>query len=61
MPFSHAAGYSFAIYTVPLILISWALQVLVDNPSKDLANEVDQASRLERKKPPKKDSEQGDN
>ena len=41
MPYTHAAGYAFAIYTVPLILISWGLQVLVDDPSKNLAQEVD--------------------
>lgn len=48
IPFNHAAGYTFLVYTPFLILVSWLLQISVDLPSKDLANEVDQASRLKR-------------
>lgn len=50
-PFTHAAGYSFAIYTPILIVVSWGLWKLTDEPAKDLANEVDQASRLVRLPP----------
>lgn len=53
VPFNHAAGYAFLVYTPILILLSWILMLAVDNPAKDLANEVDQASRLKRNDKPK--------
>lgn len=40
----------FLIFSPLLILVSWGLEVCVDTPSKDFANEVDQAERIERPK-----------
>ena len=63
IPFNHAAGYSFLAYTPVLILVSWLLTITSDEPAKDLANELDQASRLKRNKaakPIRRDIDAGD-
>ena len=36
-----ALFYVWLIYTPPLILISWILTILVDDPSKDFAYDLD--------------------
>lgn len=43
----------FIIYTPPLLLISWILTKIIDNPAKDFAYEVDIQSRIERPPAPK--------
>tara|TARA_B110000285_G_scaffold47200_1_gene53197 strand:+ start:268 stop:429 length:162 start_codon:yes stop_codon:yes gene_type:complete len=45
--------YSWLIYTPVLILVAWLLTVLVDNPAKDFAYEVDVMARHQRPPPPK--------
>ena len=43
-----AALYIFLIYTPALILLSWALEVAVDGPARELAGEVEREVRRER-------------
>ena len=47
--------YAWLIYTPVLILVAWLLTVLVDNPAKDFAYEVDVFARQQRPPPPKSD------
>ena len=46
--YKTAVGLGFIIFTPVLILISWLLQILVDDPYKDFAYEVDIVSRVEK-------------
>ena len=48
MKYKTAVGLSFIIFTPALILVSWLLQILVDDPYKDFAYEVDIVSRKEK-------------
>jgi hypothetical protein len=41
-------GLSFIIFTPVLILVSWLLQILVDDPYKDFAYELDIVSRKQK-------------
>jgi len=44
--------YIWLIYTPVLILVSWILTILVDDPSKDFAYDLDIQTRLKRPAPP---------
>ena len=48
MKYKTAIGISFIIFTPILILVSWILQILVDDPYKDFAYEVDIVARKEK-------------
>ena len=48
MKYKTAIGISFIVFTPILILVSWLLQILVDDPYKDFAYEVDIVSRKEK-------------
>ena len=52
---NDALWYVFLIYTPVIILASWLLTILVDDPSKDWAYELDVQSRLNRPPIKKKD------
>ena len=43
--YKTAVGISFIIFTPVLILVSWLLAILVDDPYKDFAYEIDIVSR----------------
>jgi hypothetical protein len=47
-----ALFYIWLIYTPLLILISWLLTILVDDPSKDFAYDLDIQTRIKRPPPP---------
>jgi hypothetical protein len=46
--YKTAVGISFIVFTPVLVLVSWLLQILVDDPYKDFAYEVDIVSRKEK-------------
>lgn len=48
----------FFLYTPVLIFVSWLLTILVDEPSKEFAYEVDVQSRIVRPPPIRKDGEE---
>mgnify|MGYP001055466760 CR=1 len=48
MKYKTAIGISFIVFTPILVLVSWLLQILVDDPYKDFAYEVDIVSRKEK-------------
>jgi hypothetical protein len=54
LQYKTAVGLSFLIFTPVLIFVSWLLQILVDDPYKDLAYDLDIATR--HKKDEKEDS-----
>lgn len=43
---NDASLYVFVIYTPIIILISWLMEIGLDNPSKNLAGEIDQELRI---------------
>ena len=45
-----AVTYVFLIYTPPLLVVSWAMEVLIDRPAKEFAGEFERQAR--RKRPP---------
>jgi len=49
MKYDHAVAIAFGAFTPVLVLVSWLLTILVDEPYKDFAYEIDIASRY---KPP---------
>jgi uncharacterized membrane protein YeiB len=52
---NDALWYVFLIYTPVIILASWILTIIVDDPSKDWANDLDLQSRLKRPAPRNKE------
>lgn len=50
--------YTFLIWTPILILFSWALEILVDTPSKNFAYLLDIQTRVKRPPPPKKEKKE---
>lgn len=48
LKYKTAVGIAFIVFTPVLILVSWILQILVDDPYKDFAYEVDIVSRIEK-------------
>jgi len=57
MNYKLAVLLAFVIFTPVLILLSWLLLILVDDPFKDFAYEVDIVSRVNR--PPAKSNAAG--
>lgn len=49
-----AVLYSWLIFTPVLILLAWLLTVLVDDPAKDFAYELDIMARIDRPPAPKR-------
>jgi hypothetical protein len=50
MKYDYAVAIAFGVYTPVLVLVSWLLTIVVDEPYKDFAYELDMASRY--KQPP---------
>jgi peptidoglycan/LPS O-acetylase OafA/YrhL len=50
MKYDYAVAIAFGAYTPVLVLVSWLLTIIVDEPYKDFAYELDMASRY--KQPP---------
>jgi len=55
-----ATTYVFLIYTPPLFLISWVLEIIIDRPAKDFAGELDRCLRRKRPKPVPYKNEKGE-